>query len=532
MTNGLSVRDLTVSAKAGHTILSEVSFDLVAGERLGIVGASGSGKSTIANALLGLLPANFNVDSGSVTVAGANAWVADEMRKVRGRRIGLIHQDPVGALNPVRTVGAHFQEALRVHDPKLSKAQIRERAHAELERVWLPAGTNVLNKYAFELSGGMCQRVLIALTMALDPTFVIADEPTSFLDTLVQADIIELLRERVSEAGSGLVLISHDFGVINALSESIIVLSDGCIVERGSCAEVLAKPEHPVTQDLLHALPTLVREGRIAETPALKPWAEEPVVTTKNLTKRFSSVSRRAPRVTAVDNVSIALHKKRITGLVGASGCGKSTLARVLCGLEKVDGGGVQLTNAAPGKHRRHHVRALRGRVQLVFQDAAGSLHPHLTVGESVVEPLVSQGLLPIRSRRSTAASLLDSVGLSRELLDRLPHQLSGGQAQRVSIARAISTKPDLLIFDESLSGLDVLARSYMLDTIRSLRDRDNLAMLFISHDFGLVSEICDEVHVMNHGSIIESCDVQDLAKMSNGFSRELLAAVPTVKTR
>jgi len=528
----LSVRDLSVSSPDGRDIVSDVTFEVRGGERLGLVGASGSGKSTIANALLGLLPAGLRVESGSVTVGRTEVWSDKDMHRARGRRVGLIHQNPIAALNPVRTVGAHFLEAIRAHHPGMSKSQVFERARAELKRVRLSSGADVLNQYSFELSGGMCQRVLIALTMSLDPAFVVADEPTSFLDTLVQAEIIELLRERVADAGCGLVLISHDFGVVDALADSIVVLSDGRVVERGRCADVLETPRHPVTRELISALPKLVRDGTFPERRSSRPSVGDPAVTTANLTRRFSSRNRRTPDVLALDDVSLTLRRKIITGLVGASGSGKSTLARVLCGLERIDGGRVDVPRARTGARPRRDQRAFRARGQMVFQDAVGSLSPHLTVGEAVVEPLASLGLLPPRSGRTTATSLLESVGLDPDLLDRLPHQLSGGQAQRVSIARALSARPDLLIFDESLSGLDVLARARILTTIRLLRDRDDLAILFISHDLGLVSEICDEVHVMKDGSIIESFDISDLPNMSAEYSRELLAAVPIVKDR
>ncbi|SEL78204.1 dipeptide ABC transporter ATP-binding protein [Nonomuraea pusilla] len=509
----LEVRDLAVSYD-GRRAVEGVSFTVEPGEVVAVVGESGSGKSTTAHAIIGLLPGNAAVESGRVLLGDADlaTWSQRRLRTVRGARVGLVPQDPSTSLDPVKTVGAQIGEVLRLHGRR-DRREVRARVLDLLARVGLPDPETRARQYPHELSGGMRQRVLIAIAIALGPSLIIADEPTSALDATVQRRILDLLDDLRAESGTAVLLVTHDLGVAAGRSDHLVVMKDGGIVEQGRTSEVLAAPRAEYTRRLLADAPAL--SARPFRDP---PAADEPAVVVRDLVREFR-VGRRPFR--AVDGVSFEVARGTTHALVGESGSGKTTTARTVVRFARPTSGTVTVTGAPDGRGFRRHV-------QLVHQNPYGSLDPRQTVGEIVEEPLRNFGAGDRATRRARVADLVERVALPEDVLTRRPRELSGGQRQRVAIARALAAGPELLVLDEAVSALDVTVQAQILDLLDGLQRELGLTYLFISHDLAVVRQISHTVSVMNEGRIVETGTTRQVfTDPRHPYTRELLAAIP-----
>jgi peptide/nickel transport system ATP-binding protein len=521
----LSVSDLRVASASGGVLVDGVSFEIRTGETLAIVGESGSGKTLTALSLLGLLPERVRVVHGQAALGAVDLLNLDEaaLRRVRGAAIGMVFQEPMSALNPVVSIGVQMTEALRVHRG-LDRRQAVAAAVRALDLVQLRQPNALLGHYPHELSGGMRQRVMIAAAMVLEPPLLIADEPTTALDVTVQMQILELLEQVRSTFGTAILLITHDMGVVAEAADRVLVLRQGRVQETGSVQEVFRAPAAAYTRELLAAVPR-------ADAPTQTPHAPAgaPVLKVENVTKSFASGGLfRRERHKAVDDVSLEIAAGETLALVGESGSGKSTLGRTIVRLEKIDRGRLLLDGEDVGKARGAGLRALRRKVQIVFQDPYASLDPRMTVGEAVAEPLVIQGLLRGAAAQERSRSLLEEVGLSAGFAGRYPHQLSGGQRQRVAIARAIGVNPRLLVADEPTSSLDVSVQARVLELLAALQERLGLSYLFITHDLSVVRRIAHRVAVMRAGRIVEFGPAHAvLLSPQHPYTRALIDAAP-----
>ncbi|RDE05274.1 nickel ABC transporter ATP-binding protein NikE [Sphingomonas aracearum] len=492
-----------VSVRLGETLaLDRVSLSVAPGEILGLVGASGSGKSTLAYAAMGLLPERA-VLSGSVRVEGGDPAV---MNALRGGAVGMVFQEPMTALNPAMTIGAQVAEAIRLHE-RVSRRAARRRAAEALARVGLdvPPG-----RFPHQLSGGQRQRVAIAIAIAARPRFLLADEPTTALDTVTQGAIVALLVRLVREERMGLLFVSHDLALVGGMADRIAVMEGGRIVEEGATSSVLRAPSHAATRRLL---------ARALHRPAPRPDPVPglPLLEVQGLTRRYTGGG-------GVEDVSFAIRPGEIVGLVGASGAGKTTILRNVLALEKPETGRVLLAGEDFHHARGSRLRALRRQVQAVFQDPAGSFDPRQTVGRIVAEPLHLVPSLAPAEVRSRVAAALARVGLDPGTAERLPHLFSGGQRQRIALARALVVEPQLLVLDEALSALDASTRADMLDLLSGL----NVAMLFVSHDLALLRGFADRLLVLHEGRIVEEgATAEVLAHPRHPHSRALVDAMP-----
>jgi peptide/nickel transport system ATP-binding protein len=504
---------------------TDISFNVSPGEVLAVVGESGSGKSTSAMSLLGLLPVNGRA-SGSVKLAGEELIGAEKkrLRQIRGEEIAVIFQEPMTALNPVYTIGFQISEALKVHNPKMTKAEAKERALELLTMVELPDPEKAFNSYPHQLSGGQRQRAMIAQSLSCDPKLLIADEPTTALDVTVQAEILDLLRNLNQKLQSGVILITHDMGVVADLADRILVMKDGQMVEQGTADQIFNRPQHPYTQTLLASVPKLGRsERRFFEVPK----DAKPVLALKDVSIVYPKRGK-VPAFTAAKNVSFEIYQGEILGLVGESGSGKTTVGRAAIGLLPVSEGSIKLIGEEIAGATQKQLRGLRQRTGVVFQDPGSSLNPRLPIGESIGEPLLLAKKAEGDQLNHIVEDLLDSVELPRSYRNRYPHELSGGQRQRVGIARAISLNPDLLIADEPTSALDVSVQARFLDLLLDLQDKLKFACLFISHDLAVVDTLAHRIAVMQHGELVEIGDRdQILNNPQNEYTRKLISAVP-----
>jgi peptide/nickel transport system ATP-binding protein len=524
----LAVEGLAV-ALGGREPLRHVSFEVAAGEVLGLVGESGSGKSLTALAIARLLPRGARL-SGRVALAGRDltSLAEPELCAVRGRDVSLVFQEPATALNPLRTVGDQVAETVRVHEG-LSRREALGRASAVLARVGLPPERVPLDRYPHQLSGGQRQRVAIALAIALAPKLLVADEPTTALDVTTQAQILALLRELADDSGMGVVLISHDLAVVATLADRIAILKEGRIVEAGTAAAVLRTPAHPYARKLVEDA-----RPRAARPQALAPDAAdaEPLLEVRSLVREYPPDRHGHAPVRAVDDVSFEIRAGERVGLVGESGSGKSTLVRMLLGLDRPTGGTVRvegqvLHGAAAAEQRR-----LRRGLQVVFQDPVGSLNPRHRVERIVAEPLhLLERAPPAAERRRLIESLLAEVGLEPAHADRYPHEFSGGQRQRIAIARALALRPRLVVLDEAVSALDATLRGQVLDLLERLRRERGLAYLFVSHDLEVVRAVTDRVLVLERGRIVEAGATERvLDRPEHPYTRALVAASPSIE--
>ena len=530
----LSIDGLAVAFRTGSelvTAISDITIDIAAGETVAVVGESGSGKSTTAAAVNRLLPENGVITAGSIRFDGRELTDLPEnaMVSLRGAGIGLVPQDPMSNLNPLMRVGEQIGEALEVHGYTSGDAT-KARVVELLEMVGIPDAARRATQYPHEFSGGMRQRVLIAMGLACKPRLLIADEPTSALDVTVQRRILDQLDQLTDELGTAVFLITHDLALAAERADRIVVMFRGRVVEEGTSADVLGNPQHEYTRQLLAAAPSLA--SRRDALPAREVAADAvPFVEIRDLRKEFPLRNAKAgePQTfTAVDGVSFSIRRGTTVSIVGESGSGKSTTANMVLGLEDATSGAIRFDGTDLTTLRRKELFALRRRVQPVFQNPYASLDPRYTVEQSIAEPLRVHRIGTAASRHARVLELLEQVALPAAMAERLPHELSGGQRQRVAIARALALEPELVVLDEAVSALDVLVQAQILDLLADLQKRLGLSYLFISHDLAVVRMISDEVHVMQRGVVVESGTPESIFDTpQHPYTRELLAAIP-----
>ncbi|MEP9383780.1 ABC transporter ATP-binding protein [Nocardioides sp. KR10-350] len=528
----LTVRDLSVSfttSRGEIEALRHVDLDLAAGETVAVVGESGSGKSTLASCVNRLLADNGRITGGTILLGDLDVTAASEARMtaIRGARIGLVPQDPMTGLNPVIRVGAQIVEALEVHGLAKGRAA-RERAVDLLGQAGIHEPETRFDQYPHEFSGGMRQRVLIAMALACRPEVLLADEPTSALDVTVQRRVLDQMSELASEIGSAVLLITHDLALAAERADRVVVMYRGEVVETGPAAQVIAEPQHDYTKRLLAAAPGMA-SAKVAPVRDVSDGTAEPEVLLElsDALKRYRMRGRHDP-FHAVDGVDLAIPRGRTVAIVGESGSGKSTTARLALRLEDVDGGVVRYRGADVSALRGEELLAYRRAVQPVFQNPYASLDPRYTIGQVVEEPLRVHRIGDAASRRRSVVDLLDKVALPPSYAGRRPHELSGGQRQRVAIARALALEPELVVLDEAVSALDVLVQEQILDLMVSLQRDLGLSYLFISHDLAVVRLVSHHVYVMRAGRVVESGDPDEVFRHPrDDYTKQLVAAVP-----
>ncbi|MER9326413.1 dipeptide ABC transporter ATP-binding protein [Mesorhizobium sp. M0488] len=494
-----------LSLTIGDTqILKNMELSVAPGEVVGLVGESGSGKSMTALTMMRLLPHAARA-TGRVSFDGIDILAAseDQMCALRGDDIGMVFQEPMTALNPVKTIGEQVAEGIRWHT-RASRADAEQRARKMLDRVGLPSAKFPLSRYPHELSGGQRQRVVIAIACALKPKLLIADEPTTALDVVLQAQILDLLRDLVAESRMGLLLISHDLAVVTEMADRITILRHGEVMEAGDTARTLSEQLHPYTRQLAQASMHVPARPRPHGAGTGQPLLEVDRVT-RDYAGRRTSLFRRAPDIRAVDDVSLSMAPGQSVALVGRSGCGKSTLARMILALDRPSSGTIRFRGETVTGKSEAELKPARRDMQPVFQDPYGSFDPRQKVEKLIAEPLHVLDRKPTRAeRREMVAHALHEVGLDQRDMDKYPHEFSGGQRQRLSIARAIITRPKLVVADEPVSALDVSIRAQILDLFAELNQKLGIAYLFITHDLTVARAITDEVLVMHDGKIVE----------------------------
>jgi peptide/nickel transport system ATP-binding protein len=528
----LSIRDLTVSfttSRGAVEAVRHVSLDVAAGETVAIVGESGSGKSTLAASVNRLLAENGRITGGTITVGDLDITAASEkaMTAIRGNRIGMVPQDPMTNLNPVMKIGAQIVEALEVHGLARGQAAKQE-AIRLLDQAGITDPEARFRQYPHEFSGGMRQRVLIAMALACRPEVLLADEPTSALDVTVQRLVLDQMGQLASDMVAAVLLITHNLGLAAERADRVAVMYRGEIVETGPAARVVASPQHEYTRRLLAAAPGMA-SAKVA--PALPAGAsgEKPEVLLEvtGAVKKYR-IRGRAEPLMAVDGVDLAITRGQTVAIVGESGSGKSTTARLALRLEQADGGTVRYRGADVSRLRGKDLLAFRRSVQPVFQNPYASLDPRYTIGQVIAEPLRVHKIGDAASRRKDVAELLDKVALPVGFVDRRPHELSGGQRQRVAIARALALNPQLVVMDEAVSALDVLVQEQILELMVSLQRELGLSYLFISHDLAVVRQVSHLVYVMRAGKVVESGDPDTIFRAPREeYTRQLIAAIP-----
>lgn len=500
-----------------------VSLSVAKGEVLAIVGESGSGKSTTAMAIPALLPPSARV-RGSVKLNGAELLGAtnDELRAVRGKDVAVIFQEPMTALNPVYTIGWQIAEAVCAHK-KMSRRQARDRAVELLDLVGMPEPAKRVKHYPHQLSGGQRQRAMIAQALALDPGLLIADEPTTALDVTVQAEILDLMRDLRHRIDAGIILITHDMGVVADMADRIMVMKDGEVVEQGDAEGIFHRAQQPYTRQLLASVPHLgaTLHGRDESNPP-------PTDLALSVEHAVIEYPGKSGSFRAVDDVSFTIGRGEVVGLVGESGSGKSTIGRAAVGLLRVASGTICVAGQDISTANRKQLRDIRSKVGVVFQDPGSSLNPRWPIGQSIAEPLTLHTDMDRTQREGRVKTLLEQVQLPAAMRNRFPHQLSGGQRQRVGIARALALEPTLLIADEPTSALDVSVQATVLDLFAELQREHGFACLFISHDLAVVELVASRIAVLNRGRLAEfGSDTQVLTAPKDDYTKRLLAAVP-----
>ncbi|WP_108482483.1 ABC transporter ATP-binding protein [Oceaniglobus ichthyenteri] len=507
--------------------VTNVSFDLPRGQILCVIGESGSGKSVTANAMMGLLPPVMRVSSGRILFQGEDLLKLDEpaLRNLRGRVVSMIFQDPLSALNPLMTVGDQVIEVMAVHDEGTPESR-RARALDLLTEVGLPDPELMMGQYPFRLSGGQRQRVMIAMALALEPTILIADEPTTALDVTTQAQILNLIRDIQRRKGMSVLFITHDFGVVAEIADRVIVMEKGQVVEGASADQVFKAPQHHYTKRLIAAVPGLKEAGHVPVAVENYPA----VLTVQNLNKTYRSGGgwfSKERVVPAVRDANFVLRRGRTLGVVGESGSGKTSLGRLLIKLLASDSGQMIYGDQDIAPMTERDFRPLRPKIQMIFQDPFASLNPRSTIGHILTVGPIAQGM-GRQVAREKAYDLLELVGLDRGAYGRFPHEFSGGQRQRVGIARALMFDPDLLIADEAVSALDVSIQAQILELLAQIQRDTQVAMFFITHDLRVASQICDEIAVMQNGRIVEfGPPTQIFHAPQNDYTKQLVAAIP-----
>ena len=565
----LDIRNLRVefpSRRGGLVAVDDVSLTVEPGDILGVVGESGAGKSTVGNAVIGLLEPPGEMSAGEIHLAGRRIDNLEdaEKRKLRGKRIGMIFQDPLTSLNPLQTVEQQLVETIDLH-LGTGEAAGRRRAVDLLRQVGIPEPELRVKQHPHQFSGGMRQRVVIALALAAEPDVIIADEPTTALDVSIQAQILDLMRGLCKEGRVGMVIITHDMGVIADITDRVAVMYRGRLVEHGATEQVLGRPEHPYTRSLISAVPrpdvklvrfplvTYIEDAGQALRPidvkrhwlgqardfegAEGPAAGGPLISLDSLHMRFtirrSLFRRNRIYLDAVRDVSLDIHEGEVFGLVGESGSGKSTVARMICGLHAPVAGAIRFAGTELTALRREaDLDPFRRQMQMIFQDPYSSLNPRMRVRDIVAEPIRFHRLADGKEEvESIVVDLLEQVGLGAGAATRYPHEFSGGQRQRISIARALATRPRFLICDEPTSALDVSIQAQLLNLLKDLQERLGLTMLFISHDLPVIRQMCDRVGVMQGGRLCEVRETEELFENpEHDYTRHLLALMPRLE--
>ncbi len=524
----LSVRKLSIALPAGadrtHAV-KEIGFDVGAGETLCLVGESGSGKSMTAHAVMGLLPRHVTISSGTIELAGRSLvgrpeW---EMQSMRGREVGMIFQEPMTSLNPVKRIGDQVTEVFKAHHVLTSPERTR-RAIGLLAEMGLPRPAELMRAYPHQMSGGQRQRVMIAMAVALEPRILIADEPTTALDVTTQGQILALIAQLQRERGMSVLLITHDFGVVADVADRVAVMREGYIVESGNVGAVLGAPQHAYTKALLAAVPSLTPPPPTVRAP------EASALTVETLRKTYVTrvgLFTRPRIVAAVSDVSFTLTRGETLGLVGESGSGKSTVGKCLVRLLEPNGGTIRLGQVDFLRLRGEKLRLARRKIQMIFQDPYASLNPRKTVGQIIADGPIAHGMPP-SAARDKARDLMRLVGLSAGAVSRYPHEFSGGQRQRIGIARALALEPDVIVADEAVSALDVSVQAQVLNLLHDLKQRLGTSLVFITHDLRVAAQICDRIAVMQAGRIVEIGDTATLfAHPEHAYTQELLDSVP-----
>ena len=541
----LRVNQLQTSLQTGNQIIravDDVSFEIGQGETFCLVGESGSGKSVTALSIMQLLPADitshpggeilFNHRSNEGEVEQVDLLTADQIRleSIRGARIAMIFQEPMTSLNPVFTIGEQITEALQLHWPAMSEAEARERAIDALQQVQIKKAAQRIDEFPHRLSGGQRQRAMIAMAMACKPDLLIADEPTTALDVTVQAEILRLMKDLQQRTAMGILFITHDFGVVSEIGDRLAVMKQGKFVESGEVRQLIRHPQHDYTDRLLKSLPE-----NLSKPVRAKNAAAETIIKLENLKVHFpvkkGLLRRTVDYIPAVDNVDMTLKAGQIMALVGESGCGKTTLGRAILRLTDPTSGSVHFKNVNITALNRKQMQTYRRQMQVVFQDPQSSLNPRLTVATTLSEPMATHGIgIDYDERIQRAEALLEQVQMKTEHLWRYPHQFSGGQRQRIGIARALCLDPSFIVCDEVTSALDVSVQAEILQLLLELRDSRQLALLFITHNIGVVEYLSDDMAVMQAGKIVEQGKTADIINNPQlKYTQRLMEAVPRI---
>lgn len=535
----LEVRNLRTFLQAdGREVraVDDVSFSIPKGDTFCLVGESGSGKSVSALSVIRLLPQDVaSHPSGEILFNGCDLLKLDDpgIRAVRGSQIAMIFQEPMTSLNPVLTIGEQITEALQLHRPEMSDAEAEQRTITALEQVQMPQASRRFRDYPHQLSGGQRQRVMIAMALACEPQLLIADEPTTALDVTVQAEILRLMRKLQDDTGMSMLFITHDFGVVAQMAQWVGVMQQGKMVEVGPCSEVLRKPRHSYTQQLLAALPENLVKPVSVRPHSQNATDQTPLLQIRDLKVWFpikkGLLRRTVDYVRAVDEVSLDIPQGQIVALVGESGCGKTTLGRAVLQLEQPTSGSIQIQGQELTGLSARELRPLRRKMQIAFQDPQSSLNPRLLIETTLTEPMKVHGIgLDHEQRIELAGLLLESVQLKRDFLWRYPHEFSGGQRQRIGLARALALNPEFIVCDEITSALDVSVQAEILQLLLSIRQQRNLTLLFISHNIGVVEYLSDRTVVMYKGKIVEQGETaQVCGHPQHPYTQKLLEAVP-----
>jgi len=507
--------------------VENINLQLQAGESLGLVGESGCGKSTLGRSLIQLLPKGakwegdirVNADSLSLvrSLVQLNHW--------RGEKVGLIFQDPMTRLNPLMTVADHGLEVLRSHYPKISRKQAQQKVEETLASVKIEP--NLINQYPHEFSGGMRQRVMIGLALLLDPSLLIADEPTTSLDVTIAAEILAELTHLRQTRNMGLILITHDLGLVGKYCDRLAVMYEGVIVETGSTESIIKNPQHPYTQSLWRSVIHFSEDPKSPESSSIPDL--NPLLKVANLTKLYISGNWLTGRtVKGIDNISLQVGVGEVLGIIGESGSGKSTTGRAILQLIKPDSGSVQFNGVELTKLDRISLRQMRSQMQMIFQDPRACLNPYMTIFRAVADPLLIHKFKPnLEACKGLVLDILDKVGLPNSFIDRLPKELSGGQLQRVAIARALITQPKFLVCDEPVSMLDAIIQAQVLELMTMLKQEFNLTYLFITHDLAVAQSFCDRLIVMYQGQIVEQGSVNILTNPQHSYTQRLVDSIP-----
>jgi peptide/nickel transport system ATP-binding protein len=526
----LQIADLSVRLReTGKAVVKSVNLSVGKGEIVCVVGESGSGKSVTAFTTMGLLPDALEAAVGTVHLNGEDILSSspDRIRQLRGRRMAMIFQEPMTALNPVLTIGRQIGEVLEWHEPHLTKRQIAKRVLDALREMSLPSPETLVDAFPHQMSGGQRQRVMIAIALVLQPDLLIADEPTTALDVTTQKQILVLIKSLVATRNIGVLFITHDFGVVSEMADRVVVMQSGEVVESGPTSEVLSRPQHPYTRKLIDAVP---RDDATIRPPIKSDVILE--VIGLSMTYAATGLFSKRRSTHALVDVSMELRRGEILGVVGESGSGKSTLARSIARLLKPTGGSINLNGVNIAQMGAGALRPHRHLLQVVFQDPFRSLNPRMKVGRALIEGAVNFGMRPVEAAKRIA-ELLSLVGMDESVINRFPHEFSGGQRQRLCIARALASAPEILIADEAVSALDVSVQAQVVKLLGDLRDKLGLSIIFITHDLRLTAQLCDRLLVMKSGEVVEQGATADVfGQPRQDYTRTLFASSPRFAAR